>query len=225
MERPRKNLPCTWLMLGASLALGCESLLFSLNPFASADAMVVASGEHGPYLFADLTGSVLREGFIAPLSAPCARVLAPEAQVHFRRHGNFGRLSRDEEACEAVGTLSLGARRAQRRVRDSVVPRSVARFTLAHRDAQYILLRGRFALASRVGIPSAFDLVAVLPVDPVCDEVAARGEATLEFRPAGDEPFRLLASGRHCVVAGFALPIEGLPAGPPAAPGADEEPL
>jgi hypothetical protein len=225
MEHLRRIVRYASLLLAAALALGCESLLFSLNPFASTEAVVAASGEHGPYLFADLTSSVLREAFITPLSAPCAGVLAPEAQVHFQRRGNFGRLSRDEETCEAVGTLSLGARRAQRRVRDSVVPRSTARFTLAHRDAQYILLRGRFALASRVGIPSGFDLVAVLPVSPVCDEVAARSEATLEFRPAGDEPFRLLASGQHCVVAGFAMPVEGLPAGPPPSSEGEEEPL
>jgi hypothetical protein len=152
------------------------------------------------------------------------RLLAPEAKVQYERLGNFGRFERDGESCEAVGTLALGARREQRRVRDSAVPRSTARYTVVHRDAQYILLRGRFALASRVGIPSAFDIVAVLPVDPACNDVAGRSEATLEFRPAGSgEPFRLIASGRSCVVAGFAMPVEGLPAGPPPSPGDEEE--
>jgi hypothetical protein len=208
-------------LLLAALALGCETaqqagetLAFGLNPFATTDVVVIGRDRHGPYLFAEVRGRQLDERFVAPDSEACARVLAPEAELRFAKQGSFGRFTREGEACDAVGTLSLDAWRNRqprdKRRRDSVVPRSTARFRVVHRDEQYIFLRGRFALASRVGVPAAFDVVALLPDSEPCRDVASRREASLEFRFAGREPFQLLASGRRCVVAGFAMPVEGL---------------
>lgn len=219
---PRRRIPGhRYLALLAAVGLGCETaetVGFALNPFGSTDVTVLASEVRGPYLFADVGGRQLGQRFVAPASEACARVLAPEASVQYAKSGNFGRFHRDDEACDAVGTLSLAAwrdRQPRRRRRgDSVVPRTTARFTVAHRDGEYILLRGRFALASRVGVPAAFDIVAILPADEPCGDVASRREATLEFRDAGRDPFRLLAGRQSCVVAGFAMPVAGLPPEP-----------
>lgn len=208
--------------LGA-LAFGCasveqagETVAFSLNPFASTPIVVTSSERHGPYLFVGVHSRQLQERFITPASEACARVLAPEAAATYQRRHNFGRFTAagEGEPCDAVGTLSLADRRrpGERRPTDSVVPRTVARFSVAHRDDRYILLRGRFALAARVGVPSSGDIVAVLPDDEPCREVASRREATLEFRVSGRDPFRLLAGGPGCVVAGFAMPVDGLAA-------------
>jgi hypothetical protein len=75
-------------------------------------------------------------------------------------------------------------------------------------------MRGRFALASGVGVPGSFDVVAVVPQDAPCRQAASRGESSLELRQSGRDPFRLLVAGEGCVVAGFALPVEGLGAAP-----------
>jgi hypothetical protein len=202
--------------LCAALALGCESaqrsgeaLAFRLNPFGSTEVEVRDLARHGPHLFADLQGPQLAERLVAPDTPVCARVLQPGASVRFEKSGNFGRLVRGEEACEALGTLALSGRRERqpRRRGEGIAPRSTARYTLLHRDEHYLFLRGRFALVSRVGIPAAFDLIAILPQNEACRAVAARSEATLEFRAAAREPLRLLAGGQSCVPAGFATPV------------------
>ena len=69
-----------------------------------------------------------------------------------------------------------------------------------------LLLRGRFPLASRIGIPAGYDLVALVPNDAPCRAAAERGETSIEYRSAGPEPFRLLAGDDACVVTGFAIP-------------------
>jgi predicted small secreted protein len=223
----RRSGACTALVvLFATLALGCETVerageavAFSLNPFASTDVVVTASERHGPYLFVEVHSTKLQERFITPLSEACVRVLGPEATARYQRRGNFGRFVGEDESCDAVGTLSLAARRRPRGERsggESGIPRSTARFVVAHRDPHYILLRGRFVLASRVGVPAASDIVAVLPEDAgPCRDVASRREASLEFRHSGRDAFRLLSAGPGCVVAGFAMPVEGLPPAPP----------
>jgi hypothetical protein len=205
--------------LFAALALGCESAqragetaAFRLNPFGTTEVGVVESSAHGPYFFVRVHGRKLDLRFAVPRSETCARVLGPEASVRYEKAGSFGRFSREGETCEAVGSLSPGAwRDRQPRRRDSFAPRSTARYTVVYRDEEYIFLRGRFALAARVGVPSSFDTVAVVPENEACREAAARREATLEFRPVGGDPLRLLAGRAPCAVAGFAMPLEGLP--------------
>jgi hypothetical protein len=205
--------------LFAALALGCESArragetaAFRLNPFGSTDVYVAAVEPRGSYLFAHVRGRQLDLRFAAPYTETCARVLGAETSVRYQKAGNFGRFLREDESCDAAGSLSLTAwrdRQPRRRSR-SVVPRSTARYAVAYRDADYILLRGRFPLASRIGIPAGFDLVAVVPENEPCRAIAERREASLEFRQAGRDPFRLLTGDAPCVVEGFAMPVEGM---------------
>jgi hypothetical protein len=138
-------------------------------------------------------------------------VLQSEAQVRYQRSGNFGRFERDGESCDAVGVASLEAwrnRQPRRRANVQGVPRATARFALVGESERYLLVRGRFPLASEIRVPSGADLVAVLPADEACRTAALRGQVSLEFRAAGRDPFRLLVGRDTCVIEGFAMPLD-----------------
>jgi hypothetical protein len=206
----------------AALAVGCqaardagETAAFRLNPFGSTEVGVVALEPRGPYLFAHVRGQQLDLRFALPGTPNCARVLELDRTVRYEKSGTFGRFVRDAESCDAVGSLSLTEwrdRQPRRRTgTGGLLPRSSARYEVAYRDAEYIFLRGRFDLASRVGVPAAFDVVAIVPETEVCRAVASRRTATLEFRPAGPTAFRLLAGGEGCRVEGFSKPVETRP--------------
>jgi hypothetical protein len=184
-----------------------------LNPFASTRVGLLSVESLGPYLSVQFRnrGAVLT--FFAPAAdEACAQLLRPEASVTYRKNGNFGRFEGQDLRCDAVGVGSLAAWR-DRRPRDrrsgSVVPRAAARFREIGRVGDVALARGRFPLASRVGVPSGFDLVAFLPAGPACDGLLARGLATMEFRAAGADAIRLVNEGVPCSVLGFAMPLEG----------------
>ena len=199
-------------LLGA-LALGCstagETLEFGLNPFASTDVQVVATEPHGPYLFTQVKGPQLDLRFIVPRTAACGRLLEPGASLRYEKAGIFGSFAGGGVGCDAIGTLSLAAwrdRQPRRGGGASPVPRSTALYGVDYRDAQYLMLRGRFLLATRVGVPRPQDVVAVVPNDETCSALASSAQASLEFRPAGPNAFVLLTGNAPCPVEGFALP-------------------
>jgi hypothetical protein len=221
----RRRAAIRWVGLAAALALGCQSAretaAFRLNPFGSTEVGVVSREARGPYLFVHVRGSQLDLGFAVPATAECSRVLEPDRTVRYEKSGSFGRFVREGDACDAVGSLSLAAWRdrqpRRRNPTGALLPRSSASYTVVHRDDDLILLRGRFALASHVGIPGAWDVVAVVGTSPACQAAAGRRAASLEFRPAGPVPFRLLAGGEPCPVEGFVKPVESRPAAAAAA--------
>ena len=209
-----------WIAAGLALALcaGCETVrdvagdvAYDVNPFSSTDLAVGSVEVHGPYLLAEITGRREQLRMLAYADGACLAVLRPEARVTYAKSGVFGRVLSSSQACDLVGTASLEEWRDRppRRTR-ARVPRAQATCTLMEQDDQLLLARGRFPLASRVGISAGYDLVAVLPNDAPCRDVAGRGVASLEFRPAGRNAFRLLVGDEACVVTGFAMP----PAGP-----------
>lgn len=199
--------------------LGCETaqqagetVAFELNPFGSTETLVIDIEVHGPYLLADLRGRQIDLRFLAPRTETCAAVLAPEARLRYLKHGVFGRFLRDDEQCDAAGVMSLAAWRDRNpRTGGGVVPRATVRYGVVFRDDDFIFLRGRFPLTARIGIPAGYDLVAVLPNAAPCTTLAERREASMEFRPAGRAPYRILAGDGVCEVAGFATPVAGLP--------------
>ena len=65
------------------------------------------------------------------------------------------------------------------------------------------LLRGRFALASRIGVAGTHDVVAMVANDDTCRPVAESGAATLVFRQSGRPAFLL----GQCPVLAFARPL------------------
>jgi hypothetical protein len=203
-------------LVALSFAASCQTArdvasdtAYELNPLGSTELAVQSVSVVGPYLVADLVGRQERLRVMAETVGACAYLLRPEVRVGYARSGNFGRVFAGEESCSLAGIASLEAwRDRQPRGRTTeVVPRASARFERVHEDERWLLVRGRFPLAGRIGIPAGFDLVALLPNDDACRDVATRGEATLEYRIAGRDPYRMLASGRACAIAGFAMPL------------------
>jgi hypothetical protein len=203
------------LTLG-SLAFGCETakhagekVLYGVNPVATTDVLVLGVSRHGPYLLVSLAGPMADLRFLAPATEVCIQMLAPDARVNYGKSGEFGRFRRDDQSCDPIGIASLAAwRDTQPRRRGPPVPRATAYYHVVQQDPELIFIRGRFPLASRVYISGGYDLVAVLPNVAACAAVAAQDAASLEFRAAGPEAFRLLAGDQSCDVLGFALPLE-----------------
>ncbi len=83
-----------------------------------------------------------------------------------------------------------------------MAPSSPARWRIIHEDSQVLLLRGRFPVASRLGVANTFDVVAMVANDDVCAPIARAGQATLVFRPSGR---RVLQLG-PCAVLAVATP-------------------
>lgn len=197
------------------MGAGCQTarqigtdVAYELNPFGSTDLTVHAVEIHGPYLLAELAGRGERARFFAPPSADCLALLVPEKRLVYGKSGTFGKVSGGGVRCDLYGVASLDVwRDRQPRKRGGLVPRSAARYTLLAHDDAYFLVRGRFALATKVSIPGAYDLVAMLPNEPACREAVERGEASLEFRPAGASVYRLMVGSSFCPVEGFAIPL------------------
>lgn len=214
----RRGAPALLLPQLLLVAAGCETaasagrgLEQGLNPFAKTATTVGAVVVRGPYLEAALAGGGLDLRMLAPASEGCAAILVPEAKVSYAKEGNFGRVERDGAHCDLVGVTSLAAwRDRQPRSRGRMAPTATARFRAVHRDPEVAMVRGRFPLAARAGIPAGYDLVALLPASETCRAPLERGEATLEFRDAGPEPFRLGGEGGFCPVLGFATPLPGM---------------
>lgn len=194
---------------------GCETaqrvggdVVYELNPFGATDLTVYGVEVVGPYLLAELGGRRERLRVVAPANDGCAALLRPEARLRYAKSGTFGRVESDDDGCNLTGVASLAEwRDRQPRRRGGLVPRATARFTTLAETPSTLLLRGRFPLAAKIGIPASYDLVALVPNDAPCRAAAERGEASLEFRPAGSMPFRILVDGASCVVTGFAIPL------------------
>ncbi len=163
---------------------------------------VSTSTLRGPYIDATL---LLQSGewrFLFPQSATCAAMLRPEAPVSFQNRGHFGLvMGSDGASCDPVGIGTLRRWRRGRR-KGETAPSSAARFEVIHEDTEVLLLRGRFPLASRLGVPNTFDVVAMVANDELCAPVARSGAATLVFWPSGSRVLQLSA----CPVLAVAMP-------------------
>ena len=205
-KRVALAMTCALLACAGAKQVG-KGVARELNPFSSTDANVNAVAQIGPYLLVELRGAGANLSLFAPATPACASVLRPEAAIRYEKYGIFGRLSRDEETCAANGAASLAAWRDRTyRRRGTVVPRAHAQFTTLFEGPQLVLLRGRFPLAGRVGIPAGYDLVAMVPNNALCRPVVERGVASLEYREAGPMPFSLVTDNGPCPVLGFAEP-------------------
>ena len=130
-------------------------------------------------------------------------MLRPEAPATYSSGGSWGRVTgADGSQCNPVGAGTL--RRWRRaRVEGEMAPSSRAAWRIIHEDSQVFLLRGRFPVASRLGLANTFDVVAMVANDDVCRPIAKSGEATLVFRQSGS---RVLDLGR-CPVIAVATPL------------------
>ena len=183
-------------ILGLVLALagGCAT---------TRESFVSHAASRGSYIDASFFTSSGEWRFLFPASPACAAVLEPEAPVIYSPGGIWGRFqSPDGAVCEPAGIGNLNRWRRSR-VEGEGRPSSPARWEIVHRDDQVFLLRGRFALASRIGLAGTHDVVAMVANDDACRPVAESGNATLVFRSSGRTAFLL---GR-CPVLAFARPL------------------
>lgn len=203
---------------------GCASVTGGApNPFFPQPRVVTELSVRDGYLDATLSGPGRPLRFFFPPNEACAELLRPEAQVGYVARGRYGQVvwpegraptpAREGEVCVPLGVGSLTVwRDRQPRPRTpggatAGVERDTARFRVMHRDDAGILLRGRFPLAGAVGFANADDLVAFVPASDPCLAVIADGQATLEYRESGPDPFRLMTGPpARCVVEGFAIP-------------------
>ena len=193
MRRPKHPLRAVAFSI---LALaGCTTLRGSYV----ADATV-----RGPFIDATFATSNGEWRFFFPRTETCAAMLRPEAPITYSSGGSFGRVrSPDGAVCDPVGAGTLHRWRRTRQPGE-MAPSSTARWTIIHEDPQVFLLRGRFPVASRLGLANTFDVIAMVPNDDVCGPIARSGTATLVFRTSGR---RVLALGR-CPVLGVSAPLQ-----------------
>ena len=183
-------------VLGLALALagGCAT---------SKQSSVAQVAQRGSYLDASFATSSGVWRFLFPASPSCAAVLRPEAPVVYHPGGMWGRFhSPGGDVCEPAGISNL-ERWRRSRVEGEGRPSSPARWQVLHRDRDVFLLRGRFALATRIGVAGAHDIVAMVANDDTCRPVAESGAATLVFRQSGRPAFLL----GQCPVLAFARPL------------------
>jgi hypothetical protein len=197
------------LALLASLAVGCA--LFkgtgesAKELFGFVSPVVVSVGPLGPYQQAVLKSGSTELAYIFPDTPVCTDVLQAEAQLAYAKRGYFGSFGRDNQWCDAIGTLSLRAWRDRIARPNPLAPSGTAIFRETWEDEQWLLLRGQFPLLNLMGVPS-YDLVAVVPNNAACHRAAQRGQGTIVYNSSGATPYYLMSGDQRCVLTGFALP-------------------
>lgn len=167
------------------------------------ESFVSQVAPRGNYIDASFAASSGVWRFLFPASSDCAAVLKPGAPVVYQPGGMWGRFhSPDGAVCAPAGIGNLDRWRRSR-VEGEGRPSSPARWEIAHRDEEVFLLRGRFALASRIGLAGTHDVVAMVANDDTCKPVVESGAATLVFRQSGSPAFLL----GQCPVLAFARPL------------------
>jgi hypothetical protein len=186
------------------------------------ELLVVYVEERGPYLDAGLIGHGLDLRTFVPANDVCRAVLNTEDPVTYVERGVAGGFDRAGLSCDAVGygdPLIRGARQPRSRKRgDSVVPRAQATFRTLHEDAEVVLLRGRFPLASRIGWSGADDSVVAVENDARCRGPVESGVASMEYRQAGRNTLSLVGVGGPCRIQGLIQPLDQAPPRDAAAP-------
>jgi hypothetical protein len=124
---------------------------------------VVGSTVRGPFIDATLATSNGEWRFLFPPTETCVAMLRSEAPVTYSSRGSFGRVvSPDASVCHPVGVGTLDRWRRSRQPGE-MTPSSPANWTIIHEDPEVFLLRGRFPVASRLGLANTFDVVAMVP--------------------------------------------------------------
>ncbi len=176
------------------------------------ELFVVHLDERGPYLDVGLAGHGLDLRSFAPASDACRAVMRPEAVVDYRERGIAGRFEREDQSCDAVGygePLVRGVRRIRAGdLQSSPVPRAQATFRTIHEDADVVLLRGRFPLASKIGWAGGEDSVVVVDNVARCRGAIERGVASMEYRPSGRNTLALVGDKGLCRIEGLILPLD-----------------
>ncbi len=166
------------------------------------------------YLDVLLDSSFWSVRFFFPTGETCRRILAPQASVTYVQRGPWGEVQDEEgERCVPAGIASLRTWRNRKpRPRTSApVPRRPASFRIVYQDTEYVFARGFFPLASAISWTGGNDTIAVIPNTEPCQHLIEGGTASMEFRPAGPDPFRLVSREGRCPLVGFIQPLGAAP--------------
>jgi hypothetical protein len=177
-------------------------------PGITAHYQVTAIVQRGAYLDAlvQQKGSSLR--FFFPASDACRRVIAIEASVEYKADGPLGRFERGGEVCEPLGVASLAAWRDRGpRGATRPVPRRPANFRVIYEDDDLVMVRGRFPFTGKIGLSGGEDTIALIPRTEACRRIIERGQASLEYRDSGPDPYRLITPEGRCPIEGFVQPL------------------
>jgi len=180
----------------ASLATACADPGASVQqlglPGTSFQWTVQGVTPRGGYLDASLQRESGVASRVFTFDTPeCRSVLTPESPIEWRESGPAGTFVRGDESCAGAGVSDLANPRRPRPM-GQIAPSAFANFRPLYSDEATIFLRGRFPLGSTVGWPVDQDCVAVLPNTPACRDVAAKGNATLQYWPSNESVLRLM---------------------------------
>jgi len=190
------------------------------NPFVPETRYVTARALRGGYLDVNLGGRTNDLRFLFPASETCDAVLRPEAEVAYSARGRYGQINGPgDQPCIPLGVGSLRVWRDKGprpqpvgSSAGSPLPARPARFEVLWRDEAEIFLRGRFPLATWIGMTPAHDLVAVVPNSEPCRQAIRGGQATLEYRFSGPDAYTLMVKPPDkCPVVAFATPPPNAP--------------
>jgi hypothetical protein len=174
------------------------------------EMQVEAVSVRGPYLEIqlDTKGDLF---FVYLEASPTCRQLASGTALAYVDNGPLGVVEVGDARCQVygVGNLRLWRDRRSSSTRDSsrTVPRSQARYQTLYRDAEVALLRGSFPQAARLGFSGHQDLIAVVPIEPVCQKPIESGVGSIEFRPRGSEALSLVGANGLCTILGLVNPL------------------
>jgi hypothetical protein len=205
--------------LAVALVLGCGSSGPRFEqparfPGSSTTYQVTFVAARGPYLDAVIERPDSSLRFFFPASDACRRVVRVEAVVDYAATSTLGTVKNAHGACVSVGIGSLRAWRDRRpRQSKQVLPRGNAEFRSVYEDSEITLVRGRFPYANQIGWAGGWDTLAALPRNEACDALVARGSASIEFRVAGPDPYRLVTGKGGCTIEAFLKPLPGVAAG------------
>jgi hypothetical protein len=161
------------------------------------------------YLDTALQGPGFELRSFLPASDRCRHVVGGET-VAYLSDSPYGTLLRGDQRCEAAGIGSLRQWR-DRRPRDayarSIVPSAQASYREVYRDAEVAFLRGHFPLAHKLGFAGLGDVIAVVPLTPVCQPALGRDTATLEYFEAGRNVLTLSSAEGRCNLEGLIRPL------------------
>ena len=200
-------------MAAALGATGCQprAVVEQIGiPGLRTPATVTGVVERDIYLDVLLDSAYWSMRYFFPTSELCRRILVDQASVTYVSLGPWGEVQNDEkERCVPAGIDSLRAwrNRKPRPRTGSPIPRRQASFRVVHRDDELVFARGFFPLASAIGWTGGNDTIAVIPNTPPCQPLIESGTASMEFRPAGPEPFRLVSDQGVCPLVGFIQPL------------------
>jgi len=154
------------------------------------------------------SGSLTRRIFAPADDLDCKEILKQGASVEWGRSQPFGPLT-DGAGTTSCPVEGLGDLEQWREVRGRAttsmkpITSSRTRYTIVHRDEEYLYAQGGFSIIGLLGWrPGTDQVIALLPRTAVCAGADRDGFATVEFRITGMPAFAVVTKEGLCPIAG-----------------------